>query len=76
MRAFSSAVLEVANSSLSVRQSRLVVKLSSPDTPARLRVECTASLGQLYRQTTVGRAVFNRDAQETRPVSVLGEPLM
>ena len=53
-----------------------MVKLTSPDTPARLTVECRAFVGQLYTQAVVGRAAFTRE-DETRPhVTVLGEPLM
>ena len=53
-----------------------MVKLSSPDTPNRLTVECRAFVGQLFTQSVVGRATFTREDEARPHVTVLGEPLM
>ena len=38
---------------------------------------CTANIGQLYEEHVVGRAIFIKPAEkDTKPVPVLGEPLM
>jgi len=73
--AFSTNTSQVTNSSLASSQSRLIVKFNSADIPSRITVRCTANIGQLYQEHVVGRAVFIKQS-DTKPVPVLGEPLM
>ena len=72
---FSSHTEHLGNSSLALRSSRLMVKLTSADIPSRLAVKCTAFTGDLYRETVSGEATFTRTSL-SRPDPVLGEPLM
>jgi len=75
--AFSSESSMINDSSLSFTESRLIIKFNTAETPTRITVRCTASIGQIYEEHVVARAVFIKPPEkDTKPVPVLGEPLM